>query len=428
MAGRLTAHGGSRYLQVVGRTAAINLLTTLLSAGTGVVLARVLGPDGRGDYAAVTAVFGLVLVVFEVGLVASLVYSAARDRERTDTQVRTVFVLLVPLSLLGSGFVVLAALSFLGNPAGRQIALLIAAGCVVVSFLGAPAVFALQALDIRRWNYVRFAQPALFALLLLASMTVFDIDVRYVVGIFGVTIALQGGLAWRIYQSYRLPRGHVARDQFGPLLRYGLSNVSATVPNAVNGRFDQVVLALVVAPAALGQYAVAVSLSLLVAPLALAFGNVAFPRIARGGDTVRTVRQAVWGSFAVAVTGVIIVVGTAPLLIPVLYGPGYEEVPRLLYLLAPGAAFFVVNQVVGDLLRGLGRPGLVAGCEWAGVVVTVIGLVALVPLIGAMGAAVTSSVAYIGVHVLLRSSLMRTRRATGDLRQDPLQLGDRPQS
>ncbi|MDP5183838.1 oligosaccharide flippase family protein [Blastococcus sp. BMG 814] len=401
--------GGSRYLRIVGRTAAFNASTTLVSAATGVLLARVLGAAGRGDYAAATAFFGIVLVIFELGLAASVVYFSARRQDLADTFVRTALGLLLPLAVAGSVFVVVASFTFMDGSEGRDIALLVIAALVPISFAAAPAVFALQALDIRLWNVVRLVQPLLFASALTAAVVTLDVDVRIATGVFGASLAAQGLLAWWLYHRRRERRGRFSPLEAAPMLRYGLSNAASTAPNALNGRFDQILLALMVAPAALGQYAVAVSLSLMVAPLAVAFGNVAFPRLAGGDDSEATLRHALRGSFVVAILGVVVVVALAPVIVPTLYGQGFDEVPRLLLGLAPGAAFFVVNQVVGDLLRGMGRPTLVARCEWTGVVVTIVGLAILVPLIGAFGAALTSSATYITVHVLLQFALRAAR-------------------
>lgn len=191
------------------------------------------------------------------------------------------------------------------------------------------------------------------------------------------------------------------------MLRFGILNMSSTAPNSVNGRFDQILLAVMVSSAALGQYAVAVSLSVLAAPLVMAFGHVAFPSLARGERVLETIRAATRGSVLVSVVSIAVIVIAGPFLVPILFGPGYQSVTPLLLVLAPGAAVVVVNQVLGDVLRGLGRPGVVAACEWLGVISTVGGLVLLVPHLGAMGAALTSTVTYVIVYVLLRRSVSR---------------------
>jgi O-antigen/teichoic acid export membrane protein len=259
---------------------------------------------------------------------------------------------------------------------------------------------------------VRLTQPLLYAAVLLVAMTIVELDAPRVIALFGATLLLQAGLAWWLYRKLDLPRGKFSRPAAGSMLRYGIRDFASTAPNALNGRLDVVVLALMVPSAALGQYAVAVSLSVIASPIAAAFGNVAFPRIAQGDRSGRTVVEALRGSYIVAVVGVGAVVLAGPVLVPVLYGRGFDGVPRLLFVLAPGAALYLVNLVMSDLLRGLGRPGLVARCEWVGVACTIAGLMLLVPHFGAVGAAATSSVTYVAVHLLLRR-FVRSAAANG---------------
>jgi O-antigen/teichoic acid export membrane protein len=166
-----------------------------------------------------------------------------------------------------------------------------------------------------------------------------------------------------------------------------------------------------VSSAALGQYAVAVSLSVLAAPLVMAFGHVAFPGLARGERVAETITAAIRGASLASAAGISVILLSAPLLVPLVFGSGYQSVSRLLLVLAPGAAVMVVNQVLGDILRGLGRPGPVALCEWLGIISTIGGLVLLVPRLGVMGAALTSTATYLIVYVLLRRAVSRQAAA-----------------
>ena len=88
------------------------------------------------------------------------------------------------------------------------------------------------------------------------------------------------------------------------------------------------------------------------------------------------------------------VAASAYWLIPEVFGPAYRGAVPLLWILTPGGIFLACGQVVGDLLRGLGRPGLVAAAQGLAAVFTVILLVALLPSTGVAAAAIASTVAY----------------------------------
>lgn len=389
------------FLHSVGRTAVFNIAATGVSAVTGVLLARWLGPSGRGDYAAAMAYFGLSLVVFELGLSSSVVYHVSKYRSTHADFVRTAAVLLVPLAVVASLIAVVLGLVVFGDSSGRRTAFLVLPVGLVLCFAGAAAVSALQSLDLTSWNLVRLSQPVVFFVLVLVAHWVTSLDVVLVVDLMTVTFGVQTLLSWVLYARAAARPGTFQRSQVRPLLRFGVLNMSSTAPNAMNSRLDQFVLAFMVSSAALGQYAVAVSLSVLAGPLVMAFGHVAFPSLARGERVVETVRTVIKGSVVLSVVCLSVILTAAPIVVPVLFGSGYESVTAILFVLAPGAAVVVVNQVLGDVLRGLGRPGAVAMCEWAGIVSTVAGLVLLVPHVGVMGAAVTSTATYIVVFLLL---------------------------
>jgi O-antigen/teichoic acid export membrane protein len=406
------------FLRSVGRTAGFNLAATGVSAITGVLLARWLGPSGRGDYAVVTAFFGLSLIFFELGLGSSVVFHVSKFRQAHADFVWTAAALFVPLALVAAIVSVLVGVTVFGDSPARRAAFLVLPLAIVLGFASAPATFALQSLDLGNWNLTRLSQPAIFFILVVGAHALTTLDVSLVIILMTVSMALQTALAWWLYVHGFSPHGRFRRERVRPMLRFGVLNMSSTAPNALNGRFDQIVLAVMVSSAALGQYAVAVSLSVLAAPLVMAFGNVAFPSLARGERVPETIRTATRGAILVSVASIAVILVAGPFIVPVLFGPGYEPVSRLLLVLAPGAAVVVVNQVLGDVLRGLGHPGVVAVCEWLGLTSTIGGLVLLVPQIGVLGAALTSTVTYLFVHVLLRRAVSRhaanRHRATTD--------------
>jgi O-antigen/teichoic acid export membrane protein len=399
------------FLRSVGGTAGLNVVSVGISSFTGVVLARWLGPSGRGDYAAVIAYFGLALVFFEVGLSSSVVFHLSKHGRKHVDYVWTAAGLLVPLTLVAASVSVVWGVTVFGDSPSRRTALLIIPFSIALVFANVPALCALQSLDLRKWNLARVSQPIAFSLLIIGFHHIATLSVSLVIILMTVSMAFQTTLTWWLYRRLSLPRGHFKREYARPMLRFGVLNTSSTAPNSLNKGVDQLVLAVAVSSAALGQYAVAVSLSMLAAPLVMAFGNVAFPSLARGERISETIRTATRGSLVVSVITIALILIASPFIVPALFGPGYESVTRLLLILAPGAVVLVVNQVLGDVLRGLGKPGVVALCESLGIVATIAGLALLVPPLGVRGAAITSSITYVIIYIALRLAVSRQLNA-----------------
>ncbi len=174
--------------------------------------------------------------------------------------------------------------------------------------------------------------------------------------------------------------------------------LTAVAPTTVNRYLDQLVLSQAVPPADLGRYAIAVSVTLIPIPLVSAIGNVAFPQLAaervvstRGH---RLGRAAILASAGTASAMLLPVAVAAGWLVPLVFGQGYRDAVPLIWLLTPGGVFLACNQVAADLLRGLGRPGLVAAAEGFATVFTLTLLFALLPVLGVAAAAIASTIAY----------------------------------
>ena len=383
---------------VIARTACFNMATAAAAALGGVIMARAVGPTVRGEYAAVTSWFGVLLLAGEVGQSAAVCFYVARDPQRARCYVATsrMIMLVTGAVALAAGLVWAPVLAH-GEP-GLAGAYRITFAGAVIAFIGTSYTFALQARSTKRWNLVRVSQPvlALIGIILLHWLGL--LTLRTAVGVLIVTMAIQLGQAYYWCRRIGLAPGHARTDLVRPLARYGLTQLAAVTPATVNMYLDQLVLSQLVPPADLGRYAIAVSVAVIPIPLVSAIGNVAFPRLAAqrmsGTNTHRLPLAAAAASGAVAAAILLPVAVSAYWLIPAVFGPAYRGAVPLLWILTPGGIFLACGQVVGDLLRGLGRPGLIAVAQGLAAVCTVILLVALLPAIGVAAAAVASTVAY----------------------------------
>lgn len=382
---------------MIAKTACFNVASTAAAALSGIIVARAIGPAARGEYAAVTSWFGLLLIAGGAGQPAAVCYYVARDPRRARGYVATSRAL-----MLGTGAAAVLAGLFCApilahaNP-GLAHAYRVAFAGSAIAFTGASYTFSLQARDTKRWNLVRVTQPvlALIAVTLLWRLRL--LTLQSAIDVVIVTMAIQLGHAYYWCRRTGLAPGRARSRLIRPLVRYGLSQLAAVTPAAVNGYLDQLVLSQLVPPADLGRYAIAVSATLVPVPLVSAIGNVAFPQLAARRVTAGTSRlqlTAVAVSAILAAAVLLPIAASAYWLIPAVFGPAYRGAVPLLWLLTPGGIFLACGQVTGDLLRGINRPGLVAIAQGLAAVFTVVLLVTLLPTMGVAAAAVASTVAY----------------------------------
>jgi O-antigen/teichoic acid export membrane protein len=395
----------------VASTAGYNVASTAAAGLGGIIIARALGPEVRGEYAAVTAWFEVVLMVGGMGQPAALCFHVAHDPRNARGYVATSrAMMLVTGTAALAGGILLAPLLARGN-AGLTVAYRIVFASSIVAFVGASLTFSLQARNLGWWNTVRVSQPVLSLISLVVVWRLRMLTLNVALIVLALTMLLQLGWAYYRCRSAGLVPGHAQTRFVRPLARYGASQIAALTPAALNAQLDQLVLSQAVPPAALGRYAVAVSCSLLPIPLVSAIGNIAFPRLAsRQRVDGLAARMQWWGILGSACATAVALVPldlVAPWLVPHVFGPGYAGAVPLLWILSPAGVLLACNQVTGDVLRGRKRPLVVARAEGLAAVFTVILLVALVPVAGVYGAAIASTVAYGVALVMMLRSLRR---------------------
>jgi O-antigen/teichoic acid export membrane protein len=396
------------FVRSVAQTAGINVASTVAAGIGGVIIARTLGPAVRGDYAAVTAWFGITLMVGGMGQPAALCFYVARDPARAKQYVATSrAMMLVTGAFALIGGLLLASILAHGNT-NLTASYRIAFATSIIAFVGAAYTFSLQARDMRQWNLVRLSQPALslLAVALLWRLRLLTLQSALLV-LLG-TMIVQLCYAYFRCRRIGLAPGRARASLVRPLTTYGAAQIAALTPAALNSQLDQLVLSQTVSAADLGRYAVAVSLSMLPIPLVSAIGNVAFPHLAAQTTVTRRTRrlQRLAVFYAIVLTAGMLVPFSlaAHWLVPLIFGPAYSDAVPLLWILTPGAVFLGCGQVVGDLLRGRNRPSAVAWAQGFAAFFTVALLLALLPVIGVYGAAVASTVAYgIALVAMLRS-------------------------
>ena len=226
--------------------------------------------------------------------------------------------------------------------------------------------------------------------------------------IVGVGIGLAAGrLVTALYGASRVAWPRLRRAApLRPLLGYGIRALPGMTSMLVNNRFDQLLIAPLVDLRALGLYAVAAGASFLPTVPANAVAQAAFSSIThdqhlgRQGNASTAIRR----GLLVSAVSAGLLAAVSPVAVPLLYGSAFQAAVLSTVILLAGSIPWGGQIVARQCGNALGSPGFGSIGEVAGLVVTVVGLLAVVPLIGILGAALVSLFAYsvrFGVTVTL---------------------------
>ncbi|HLW53793.1 MAG TPA: oligosaccharide flippase family protein [Candidatus Angelobacter sp.] len=391
------AHGVSPFASNVGLTIGSNVVIALSGLATGPICARLLGPTGRGQLAAIQNLYWFVGTVGLLGLADATLYFTAQKKEDSGRILASALVLVLLLSPLF--FVVFFYLAPL---------LLAAQGADLVNtarwfLLGIPLYalciipqFTLRGFnDIARWNLLRLA-PTLGWLVLLIGLGIHSKTTPRVVA-FGYLAALAAALIPTFFVvRKRISDFRTEPKYWWPMLQYGIPVALASIPVALNFRLDQIVMAALLPARSLGIYVVGVSWSWAVPTALHAIGTVLFPRLANAevADRGRLLAQGTRTSLFVAVLVVAAFAALAPVGIPLLFGKAFSESVAVGVVLVFAAGILGMNTVFEEGLRGIGATKTVLWGEMAGLLVTVVSLALLLRPLGIMGAGIASVLGY----------------------------------
>ena len=398
-------------------TALVNVLITLVGLATGTLLARLLGPQGRGELAAIQ-VWPTYLVGFAmVGLPHALTYYCGRNPLQSGALLATAvmigLVACVPVIVLG--YWLMPRLLSAQSPELIVIArwyLLLLPVQVVCSL---PYSVLQGRLHLKAWNTLRLLAPAGWLLLIL-SLVIFGQPSpgRLAIGFLFVLLATAVPVFIALLRTEAgafLPR----KDLGQSLVRYGFASVLSGLPQDLNLRMDQLLMAAWLPASVLGPYAVAVTWSNGLAPVFNAVEALVLPRLAgtvdlekQRADLLRNARMGAMIFLALTLPWLLL----TPAAIALLFGAPYQAVVPAAMVLVLAAGISGMSRIFEQGLRGLGLPSLVTFAELAGLAVTVMILpLVLVPL-QALGAALVSLVSYTATLLVLAVVIMRHARCS----------------
>ena len=368
-----------------------NMIAFGLTFLTAPMVARAIGPTGRGETAAALAAFVIAPVLLAFGLPLEI---RRRCAQRVDEpSVRSgrdlALVSLAPAVVLGWLFV---SLVFRDSPLALQaMAFIGLASTPVAMALSLDAAALLGSGRYRAYALLRVTQPVVVfcSVPLLWWSGLLAPEVGLALHVVGTALTWACGRAL-VRVSWR-----GSRARHGELLKGGVVYAGSAIAEAASARVDQVLVLPLIGAAATGHYSVAAS----IAALPLALGHALGARFFRdsalsNGPTERAAVASRSISEIVSIT-IPSCVGLGILsiwLVPLLFGAEFASSVELLMWLSPGAAALTVAYVGSMLLAAEGLGRVMTLSQLVSLVIGVMLLYVLAPAWSAVGASIASSI------------------------------------
>lgn len=385
---------------------------------TGILVARFLGPDSRGELAAVIAWVSMVSYLGNLGLPVAYTYAAAREPDRSrqlmGNGLLAVLVQWPALILVGLAVLTLSLSHYEAQT--QQLAVIYLCLYVPLNLL-TLYINAIQqgGGQYGRFNAVRLCVPVSY----LAGLTVLLLADRMTVG---------GALAANLFSnlatlllSLILVAPLVRTRQEGHKLfniaalkgdlRYGLSAHLGTIQPFDGLRVDVLLLTLLLTAHDLGIYMAALAGAALIKAQGIALGMVVMPEVAKRANhkaqRMIVMRFAGFALLLGTLTGAVAFIW-AEQLVGLIYGEKFTGAASTLRILVLGAIVASLYRVLADGLRGMGQPISGTVAELVSLAVGVPAILLLASSDGADGAAIAVALASVGALAVAVRALLRT--------------------
>ena len=386
------------------RNVSITMVTSFLSTGAAalaaMLVANVLGAKGAGVFALARVVPTVVAAVLGAGVTMSNAYLVGGRRFSIQAITEASMALALVIGFIGWGAWI-AGGSFIH---ARFFSSLSETAVLLVG-ISIPLQMIRNYLNSVQQGLQTFTEANIVLLvedvatLLLVLPLLWGVQSGPTVIVFaavgGSAVSCLASIWYLVKHGYKpWPRLH--RELSLEMMRFGLKGHIGRIANMLNWRLDVMILSMLAPVETVGYYAVATKVAETFRPLSAAFTFVLRPMIASlSVSEARAQGVALYRRvFALNLVLVFIMAFAGGPIIIRMFGPEFVAAVPAFQILLIGLAALGGAGVLNGYNVGIGRPEFNSYTALAGLVITVIGDVTLIPPYSLMGAAFTSSVAY----------------------------------
>jgi O-antigen/teichoic acid export membrane protein len=390
-----------RHYSLRGSTGILFIAQLIGNAGLFVavlIVARALGPEGRGVTAFVLVTAQVAAAVASFGLPqASMVLVAQRTQAGALLSNLVAFVAAAAAAVaLLTCIALLVAADVRPPSVGPTEIGILGAACVANALFRAGEDFLLGCGRLLARGMVVALWSWLYVVVLLILSLRGMLDVPAVAASWAICQAVAAclliGASWRAVGITPVDLELLKRS-----LHFGGRLWPGNLASFLNFRVDQVLMGFIASQVTLGIYAVAVNASEPLLYLSSAVAGALVPVVARSSPnerhprTLRAFRSLLIPTAASVVAAAVL----GPFLVPLVFGPSFAASVGPFLLLLPGTVGYLASRVFSSALLGSSAPGLSALAATTSLLVGIALDVALIPVFGAEGAAAAASAAFI---------------------------------
>ncbi|MFT4570788.1 MAG: O-antigen/teichoic acid export membrane protein, partial [Candidatus Binatia bacterium] len=389
----------ARFAEDVTGTVGTRMLTMALGLVTGIITARMLGPENRGIFSLVALFPATLVTLTKFGQSQATVYFIRREREDVSAVASNVFV-------FGSvvGLTLMALVVAFADPIRATILKGVPLWCLMIVLPMIPILLvesylygALQATDRFRVFNTRLMAESLCTLGGMAVVLwILDLGLP---GALGVVITIRLSMtAWLVTTLHAETPIHFRFDfpLFRRMIRYGMKSHIQIIASHFHFKAGVYLVAYYLSPTHVAFYAIGARLAEQMMYLPQSLGLALFPRLA-GTDDARIHRltaAACRQTLLLSVGAAWFLTSVGPMAITAWYGPEYAAAGVPLRYIAWGIVMMSMYVLLSRDFTARDRQLVNIFAAYVALIGNVVLNVILIPKMGIEGAAIGTTVSY----------------------------------
>ncbi len=368
-----------------------NAFPPLVALFSGPILAQALGVDGRGAVAAATAPLALVVTIATFGIPEAVTWIIAKKPALARNAASRGMLILGFAGLFAMAAIVFSPPLLSGGDPSVQLLIVFASLAIVPNLL--VGILRGVASATSSWRLVSM-ERSISSVLRLAVLIPFWLTGTLTPLVATITVAAMPVVGAFVYIGRMRSLDPRALEvppeaRMLGLLSYGSRMWVGSLSGVLLTRLDQVLLTPLSGTYQLGLYVVAVSISELPLIIHHAVRDVSFVNEAAKSEDERLSSSARISTALSALAA--LALGVSMLWwLPFLFGEGFRESIPIAAVLLVAVVLLTPGSIAGAGLSARGRPGLRSIALTISCVINIVLLIILAPLLGAMGAALTT--------------------------------------
>ncbi|MBN2006822.1 MAG: polysaccharide biosynthesis C-terminal domain-containing protein [Anaerolineae bacterium] len=383
-------------------------VTQILLFPLSILLARILLPSGRGQYALILLIPTLLVQLTDPVFGSAIVYLLGQ-RRYTAAQMASVMLKMALVCGLLSVIVFqllmvsLPLLAWIGIEDTRNIGRLVWLSVFMTPFLLTTQYFSSILLSMKKvfeYNLLQLILPMIEIILVISISLINQFSLDWAVVTYCIALVTTSGLSvWFVKRATKFTFFTVSKTDYQLVKEaffFGMKGYIGRICSAGGLRLDSFLISSLMDPASVGIYAIAVGLVERLWLISRSIATVLYPHIANTEENEGVVLAAKAGRhtfLAMTLAALTLSAFSGPIILT-LYGDAYRGAILALIVLAPGVVVLGMGGIVSSYITGKGHPEYGVPPAITAVIINVVLNLSLIPKYGIIGASLASTISY----------------------------------